>query len=85
MCRQVIRVASCWLCNSRLEPFGRFFPCGNVITAGKKGCGILDLEENVGPGDLLCHVCLRITDGENKLNENQKLPESPKMDGRRTG
>lgn len=83
MCRQVTRVASCWLCNSRLEPFGRFFPCGNVITAGNKGCDILRLEENVGPGDLLCHVCLEITDGQNKLNENQKLPGSPKMAGRR--
>lgn len=54
-----------------------------MITAGKKGCDILDLEENVGPGDLLCRMCLRITDGENKLNENQKLPGSPKMAGRR--
>ncbi|PNP74077.1 hypothetical protein FNYG_12593 [Fusarium nygamai] len=83
MCRLVTRVASCWLCNSTLEPFGRFFPCGNVITAGKKGCDILEQKENVGPGDLLCHECLKITDGINKLNDNQALPESPKMAGRR--
>ncbi|KAK2481021.1 hypothetical protein H9L39_06660 [Fusarium oxysporum f. sp. albedinis] len=82
MCRQVTRVASCWLCKSRLEPFGRFFPCGTVITAGKKGCDILELKENVGPGDLLCHVCLKITDGKNKLNRKQTLPESPQAAGR---
>jgi hypothetical protein len=47
-------------------------PCGEVIYKGEF-CEATELVQIIGPGDLLCRLCLIANKGVNKLSSKQKM------------
>ncbi|KAH7251831.1 hypothetical protein BKA59DRAFT_473020 [Fusarium tricinctum] len=73
MCLKIVRVSTCWQCTATLDPFGKMRYCGDSVTNGKF-CEA-KMAQIIGPGDLLCRLCLIANKGVNKLNLKQRMPE----------
>lgn len=73
MCLKIVRVATCWQCKTTLDSFGKMRYCGDSADNGKFYEGIV--AQIMGPGDLLCRLCLIANKGVNKLNLKQGMVE----------
>ncbi|KAH6963669.1 hypothetical protein DER45DRAFT_553906 [Fusarium avenaceum] len=73
MCLKVVNVSTCWQCKATLDSFGKMRYCRDSTKKGKFCEGIV--AQIMGPGDLLCRLCLIENKGVNKLNLKQKMHE----------